>query len=217
MGCNIGTMASLQSANSELSFLIVEDEDLLRFALSRHFDRYGHVEVAATVEQARQLLNRDRFDALVVDVKLRDGSGFEVLAHARDHAPDILALVLSGAVDATRLAQAFSLGVAYLVKPASPTQLHRFAVEARARHLKNTSWLRALISEWVARYRLTPAEEQVLALALDGYSRTEIAERRDVTLATLKKQVQSLLGKTGDTSLESAANRALRSALVTKG
>ncbi len=213
---SIEIMASAQSTATDLSFLIVEDEDVVRLALSRRFARYGHVETAASVERARQSLDRRRFDAILVDVELRDGSGFEVLAYARAHAPDMLALVLSGAVDATRLSQAFSLGVAYLVKPASSTQLDRFALEARARHLKNTSWLRALIGEWVARYGLTPAEEQVLALALDGNSRTEIAERRAVTAATLKKQVQSLLAKTGDSSLESATNRALRSALLGK-
>lgn len=210
-------MANTRSvATQQPSFLVVEDEDLLRLALSRHFARYGRVEIAATVTQAARLLDVARFDALVVDVELSDGSGFDVLTRARARTPDVLALVLSGAVDAERLSHAFSLGVAYLVKPASPTELHRFALEGRAHHLKNVSWLRALISAWATQYGLTPAEEQVFALALSGHSRAAIAERRSVTLATLKKQVQSLIAKTGDASLESAANRALRSALVDK-
>jgi len=201
----------------ELAFLIVEDEPLVGLALSRMFEAYGRVEVVSTLSDARRALDDGRFDALIVDVKLPDGTGFDVLDYARQRSPDIDALVLSGGVDASRLSRAYTLGVTYLMKPAQMTHLQHFAMRARARRLKNNDWLRGVLGAWVARYSLTPAEEQVLALAIDGRPRLEIAERRDVTLSTLKKQVQSLIAKTGDSSLESAANRALRAALDGKG
>lgn len=202
---------------SELTFLIIEDEWLVGRALSRLFAPYGQVEIVTTLSDARRALDDRRFGALVVDVKLPDGSGFDALAYARARTPDVHALVLSGTVNAARLSRAFTLGVTYLVKPASSAQIRHFAMRARALHLKSSGWLRALIATWVDRYELTPAEERVLALAIDGYTRLEIAVRRDVTVSTLKKQVQSLLAKTGDTTLESAANRALRAALDEKG
>ncbi|MBX3208868.1 MAG: response regulator transcription factor [Labilithrix sp.] len=202
--------------SAELAFLIVEDERLVGLALSRMFAGFGRVEVVTTLDAARKVLDDRRFDALIVDIKLPDGSGFDVVEYARARAPDTQALVLSGSVDAGRLSTAFTLGVTYLVKPASHAQLEDFAKRARARHLKNAGWLRGVIATWVARYALTPAEEEVLALAIDGYPRLEIAERRDVSPSTLKKQVQSLLAKTGDATLESAANRALRAALEDK-
>lgn len=202
---------------SELAFLIVEDEPLLGLALSRAFAPYGRVVVAPTLVEASRVLDEQRFAGLIVDVKLPDGSGFDLLAHARERVPEMEVLVLSGQVDAARLSKAFALGVTYLVKPASGAHLRQFAMRARARHLKNNGWLRAVLASWVERYRLTPAEEQILALAIDGVPRLEIAARRDVTISTLKKQVQSLLARTGDTSLESAANRALRAALEGRG
>ncbi|MBX3259296.1 MAG: response regulator transcription factor [Labilithrix sp.] len=200
----------------ELTFLIVEDERLVGLALSRMFASFGRVEVVTTLDAARKVLDDRRFDALIVDIKLPDGSGFDVVAYARERSPDTEALVLSGSVDAGRLSTAFTLGVTYLVKPASHTQLQDFAKRTRARRLKHSGWLRGVIAMWVARYGLTPAEEAVLALAIDGRPRLEIAERRDVSPSTLKKQVQSLLAKTGDATLESAANRALRAALEAK-
>ena len=203
--------------SSELSFLIVEDEPLLGLALSRAYSAFGRVVVAPTLLEAQRLLSEQRFAAMIVDVKLPDGSGFDLLAHVRERASEMEVLVLSGQVDAARLSQAFTLGVTYLVKPASSTQLRQFAMRARARHLRNSGWLRAVMASWVERYGLTPAEEQILALAIDGVPRLEIAARRDVTLSTLKKQVQSLLARTGDATLESAANRALRAALEEKG
>jgi DNA-binding NarL/FixJ family response regulator len=204
----------VEAPRNAVSFLIVDDETRVRRGLSRHFARYGHVEVAATVREARSFLGLVRFDGLIVDVELGDGTGFEVLALAREQLPDALGLLLSGAVDPDALSHAFSLDAAYLVKPASADELTQFADRVRARWLrKNASWPRNVIGDWVVRYELTPAEEEVLTLAVNGVSRVEIAKRRGVTTATLKKQVQSLLAKTGDASLESAANRALRAAL----
>jgi two-component system, NarL family, response regulator DevR len=201
---------------SQLALLIVEDERVVALSLSRLFAAHGRVEVVSTLSDARRALDDVRFNALIVDVKLPDGSGFDVLDYALQRAPDIDALVLSGGVDATRLARAYSLGVTYLMKPVNGTLVQQFVLRARARRLKNAGWLRGLLTIWVARYNLTPAEAEVLSLAIDGVSRTEIAERRHVSLATLKKQVQSLIAKTGDSSLEGAANRALRAAIDQK-
>jgi len=103
------------------------------------------------------------------------------------------------------------------VKPVSGEHLHQFAMRARARHLRGSDSLRAILASWVVRYGLTPAEEQILALAIDGVPRLEIAARRSVAISTLKKQVQSLLARTGDATLESAANRVLRAAVGEKG
>lgn len=197
-----------------ISFLIVDDESRVRRGLAHHFSRYGHVEVAGSVREARSFVGLVRFAGLIVDVELRDGTGFEVLAHAREQLPDALGLLLTDALDRVGLSQAFSLDAAYLAKPVSAEDLSQFGDRVRARWLrKNASWPRNVIGDWVVRYELTPAEEEVLTFAVNGVSRVEIAKRRDVTTATLKKQVQSLLAKTGDPSLESAANRVLRAAL----
>lgn len=103
------------------------------------------------------------------------------------------------------------------MKPASTAQLEHFAMCTLARRSKTTGRLRDVLATWVASHGLTPAEEEVLALALEGHPRREIAERRDVAPSTLKKQVQSLLSKTGDATLESAVNRVLRAALAEGG
>lgn len=45
-------------------------------------------------------------------------------------------------------------------------------------------------------YGLTPAEDAVCALLLNGMSTNEIAETRSVTVETVKSQIKSLLEKT---------------------
>jgi len=61
--------------------LIVEDEPILRKHLARALARAGFtVETAATRAEAAAHLQRTAYDALLLDVKLPDGDGLELLA-----------------------------------------------------------------------------------------------------------------------------------------
>jgi two-component system response regulator PilR (NtrC family) len=61
--------------------LIVEDEPVLRKHLGRLFEREGYEVVSAgSLAEAMDCLVGDRFDALLLDVKLPDGDGLDVLA-----------------------------------------------------------------------------------------------------------------------------------------
>ena len=52
-----------------------------------------------------------------------------------------------------------------------------------------------------ALYQLTPAESGVAALLAEGLSPAKIAERRTVSLDTVRNQIKALLQKTGATRL----------------
>ncbi len=60
----------------------------------------------------------------------------------------------------------------------------------------------AIVADWLG--------ERILRGALEGEVLKEIASRHDVSANTLKKQIRSLLRKTGDESLSGAAVRLLR-------
>src|SRR4029078_4305273 len=82
----------------------------------------------------------------------------------------------------------------------------------RARQEKIT----AIVERWTVEHDLTPAEASVLELAAHGAQRSRLAELRGVAASTVKKQVQVILTKTGDSSLEGAVSRLLR-AIVDEG
>jgi DNA-binding NtrC family response regulator len=65
---------------SEYSILVVEDEHSLRAVAARQLRQtYSQVLEADSVARALALLQTERVDAILVDIHLSDGSGFEIL------------------------------------------------------------------------------------------------------------------------------------------
>lgn len=199
-----------------VSFLIAEDDELVGRVLVRTLSEHGRTELVTTIEDARSALKKRSFTAVVVDVGLPDGSGLDLITDARSHDPSIAALVVSGGVDERRLAEAHHLGAHYLLKPVDTRQLGLFAVRMRSKVRDRDAKIAALIERWAVEYDLTGAEAGVLALAVQGAARSRLADLRGVAASTVKKQVQVILTKTGDGSLEAAVSRILR-AIVDEG
>ena len=122
------------------SVLIVDDEPNIRSSLEGALGREGYtVESAADLAAARTRL-RESFDFVLLDVRLPDGSGVDLLEEIAGNAPDAAVIMMSGhatiedAVRATRLG-AFD----FLEKPLT---LERLLVV-----LRNAADARALRSE----------------------------------------------------------------------
>src|SRR4051794_20241014 len=65
---------------SEHSILVVEDEHSLRAVAARQLRQtFSQVLEADSVARALALLQTERVDAILVDIHLSDGSGFEIL------------------------------------------------------------------------------------------------------------------------------------------
>jgi DNA-binding NtrC family response regulator len=65
---------------SEHSILIVEDEHSLRAAVARHLRRdHAQVLEAHSCARALELLQTEHVDAILVDVHLEDGNGFQII------------------------------------------------------------------------------------------------------------------------------------------
>ncbi len=90
--------------------LIVDDEAPLRTALFRAFDRKGYqVITSASVKEAETISQSDKpLDLAIVDLRLPDGDGIELMSKLRQLHPSIQVIILTGhasiesAVDATR-------------------------------------------------------------------------------------------------------------------
>ena len=71
---------SLMTKPADRRMLILEDETLLRRCLTRLLERRGHVVVpAASIAEARALLSTEPVYAAILDVKLPDGNGLDLL------------------------------------------------------------------------------------------------------------------------------------------
>src|SRR5450631_3270463 len=87
------------AATGRLRILMVEDHGETRDVLADLLRHIGHeVAVAASVAAGVQAMNADRFDVILSDIGLPDGSGYSLLAQARQKQPTIRAIALTGFV-----------------------------------------------------------------------------------------------------------------------
>jgi len=77
-----------------MRILLVEDDAVLRDVMLRSLNDAGHrVDVVSTAHDANHLWRAQRFDAVLLDLNLPDGSGLSALREARardDHTPVLI-------------------------------------------------------------------------------------------------------------------------------
>jgi two-component system copper resistance phosphate regulon response regulator CusR len=105
--------------------LVVEDEARLAESIARGLRQAGHaVDVSGTMESARQKVGVDSYGAVVLDVNLPDGSGFDLVRELRargDQSSIILLTARDGVED--RVAGLDAGADDYLVKPFAQAEL----------------------------------------------------------------------------------------------
>jgi two-component system KDP operon response regulator KdpE len=118
-------------ASLESSILIVDDERATRHTLADLLRRTGYrTEEAASGREALESIARQHFDLVILDLKMPEMDGTEVLRAARPLSPDTVFIILTayGTLDSARVAirhGAFD----YLLKPSSMPEIVR-VVEA---------------------------------------------------------------------------------------
>ena len=107
--------------------LVVDDEPHIGLLLQPHLEQRGYrVTLARTLAQARAVTAGPKpVDALLLDVRLPDGSGLDWLRELRAEPAtrNLPVLVLTGEGEERVLRAAERLGAAVLTKPFSPTKL----------------------------------------------------------------------------------------------
>lgn len=80
-----------------MRILLVEDDTQSRNALNRLLQRWGfEVSAAENLQRGLSYLNSERFDGIVSDIALPDGTGYALVSEARRHADPVLAIAVSG-------------------------------------------------------------------------------------------------------------------------
>jgi len=81
-----------------LNVLLVEDDEFTQKAMTRLLGEIGHrYRVAESVRSALDLASREKFDLVISDLGLPDGSGHDLMRALRRRSPDnIRAICVSG-------------------------------------------------------------------------------------------------------------------------
>jgi two-component system response regulator AtoC len=107
------------------SLLLVEDDPLIRRSLSAGLRRSGHrVRETDSVAAAKAVLKDEDFDALLLDYKLPDGTGFEIMALMEEGKLDTPCLMLTAHGSVEHAVEAMRRGAfTYLQKPVDKDEL----------------------------------------------------------------------------------------------
>ena len=112
--------------------LIVEDDDSLREAIAEHLTKEGFaVAQAPTGSEALDRLRGFVYDGLVVDLKLPDANGLDVLDAALTRYPEMVAVVMTGVGGLEEAVAAIKRGaIDFFVKPVQPAHVSRVLAAA---------------------------------------------------------------------------------------
>ena len=104
---------------SNAQILVIDDEPDLRTLYELTLLREGYrVDTAGTVQEALQLLNAQRFDVVITDMRLPDGLGIEILTHMKTQQRAERSIVITAHGSAENAVESLKAGAFdYLTKP----------------------------------------------------------------------------------------------------
>lgn len=194
--------------------LLIDDHELIRQGLAGAFAQADGFEVvgqAGSVADGLDLAESLIPDVVVVDVRLPDGSGLDVVRTLRKQRPEVGLVVLTMYAGDEQLFAAMDAGASGFVGKDSPTST--VIAAARQAAVAPLSFTCAGLADAMVRRmssrapRLSDRERQVLDLLAEGLGVSAIAAKLFLSESTSKSHIGHIYDKLG------AANRA--QALVT--
>ena len=196
---------------------------------------------AATVQQAKTLLEKQSFDLALIDLNLPDGSGIDVIKEISTKTPTTYCVVATIFDDDQHLFSALQAGAqGYLLKeqpkeqfiknlsgllhgepPLSPPIARKIL-----RHFQSSGGTNAIeemptrvqapnkYSSAVNLSALSAREEEILTLVAKGFKRNEIGPMLGISPHTVATHLKTIYSKLNVTSRAEATMEALRMGLV---
>ncbi|WP_405675610.1 response regulator transcription factor [Streptomyces sp. NBC_01511] len=209
-----------------LRIVLAEDSVLLREGLTALLERFGHqvVAEAGTADELTAAVAEHHPDIVVTDVRMPPGfsdEGLRAALELRERRPELPILVLSQYVQRAYaeelLDSSDGTSVGYLLKERIG-HVEEF-VDAVRRVAEGATVVDPEVVRQLLRHRrdplsrLTPREQEVLALMAEGRSNAAVAEALHVSEGTVSKHFGSILTKL-DLSLTDATNRRVLAVLA---
>jgi DNA-binding NarL/FixJ family response regulator len=210
-----------------IRILVADDHEIVRSGLKRVLDAQPDLQVVAEaedgVEAIEQALAEDVHLA-IFDVSMPRMTGIQATAELAKRKPELRVLMLSMYDSEQFLYEALKAGASgYVLKSGADRDI----VEACRSAMRGQSFLypsavTALVRDYVERGRpdgeqfdiLTPRELQVLKLIAEARTSKEIAEELYISVKTVERHRQHILGKLGMSDRVELTRYAIRRGLI---
>jgi two-component system response regulator HydG len=130
------------AAAAPIKVLVIDDEGAHADAVADSLARVGYeCTVATTAHDGIAMLSRDAFEVIVTDLRMKDATGLDVLAKAKELLPDAEVIVVTGHGTVQSAVEAMQQGAFnYLLKPLDLKQLRAVVDNAsRNQHLRRAN------------------------------------------------------------------------------
>ncbi|NLF70220.1 MAG: response regulator transcription factor [Candidatus Anammoximicrobium sp.] len=205
--------------------LLADDHEVVRRGLRSLFEDTDIqvVAEASSGHEALKLAKEKKLDVVLLDVRMPDMDGLNVLGRIKLDRPDLPVLIISTYDNPTYVARAVALGAAgYVLKD---SDRNRLLTAVRGAATGEPIWTREelrRVTGALATPRLnaemevplTQRESEVLKQLALGLTNKEIAQALHISYETVKEHVQHILRKIGVTDRTQAAVWAVRKQLV---
>ncbi|MBX5439962.1 MAG: response regulator transcription factor [Solirubrobacteraceae bacterium] len=180
---------------------IVDDHEALRDGLESLLNGSGLdvVGTAGNVAAAMDLVEHERPDVALVDIRLPDGSGIDLARMLLATRPELRIVLYTGETDADLLSEGLDSGAqGYALKAGSTREL----VEAITRVADGGTYVDPRLDGVLARQReaarvprLSPREREVLQLMAEGQTAEGVGEALGVSVETVRTHVRNAVRK----------------------
>lgn len=206
--------------------LLVDDHELIRQGLARAFERDTAMRVVGQAEDVAQALTAYaelQPDVVVTDLQLPDGSGLEVVRHARTRSDSVGLVVLTMHAGDEQIFAAMEAGASGFVgKDARASEVvtaaHHAAMSPRTFLCAGlgAAMLRRAAAPSSSPAKLSPREQDVLHLLADGLRTGEISARLFMSESTAKTHIAHIYQKLDASNRAQAMVTAMRLGLLDK-
>jgi DNA-binding NarL/FixJ family response regulator len=206
------------SSRRKIKVLSVDDHPLLREGLAaivNSQDDLKMVAQAASGREALQLFRQHVPDVTLMDLRMPDGSGIDVVSAIMAEFPDARIVMLTtfeGDVEIQRSLAAGARG--YLLKTTPPVELIEVIRQVHAGKKRIPQEVAAQLAEHIADEPLTSREIDVLQHVATGNRNRDIAEQLFISEETVKVHVKHIMEKLGARDRTSAVAIAVRRGII---
>lgn len=191
------------------TFVLADDHHVVRQSLRLLLETEPDFQIvgeAASGLDAADLVERLQPDVLIVDIMMPELNGLEVTRRVKRHSPQTVIVILSMHENEAYVVEALRAGASsYVLKKSTAQELVYAIRQAIAGHLFLSPPLneraieayvqRAQGSDFDPYDTLTTREREVLHLAAEGLSHTEIAARLSISPRTVEMHHGNLMRK----------------------
>lgn len=186
--------------------LIIEDEiDLLNAYKDYAGQVFYNVITATTCQEARNILNNETIDCILLDNQLPDGLGISIVKELNNKELNIPIIMITGFADKQLAIDSVNTGIFYfLEKPVKRQQIidtlqkcFDFLAKKEAQNeLKTNYYLEPKTINYLKEeYKISAREIEVISFAILNYKNTVIAQKLFISSGTVKRHLHNIFEK----------------------